>query len=210
MALIKKGFFGNVSGKIGDVQGSRWKGRDVLQGWNSKQKKEPSNAQLANRSRMGNARTFAKDCLPLIPFQYNAREYLKIGYWASMMRDFFRNTTSIGFLDYSNSQYRNGSLPARVYDIYCIDVPTGLFQVNLYPWPVNDGSEHTYLGWLIYQIPALGLQGTCPVTIGFMPGTVYFNLPVIQSGAPIIFWLTMIADKSVKSSKTYPNNVFIP
>ncbi len=86
MALLNNGIFGNVSGKIGNVQGSHWRGRDTIQGWNQRLNVVATQPQLNNQTKMGWCRYYAKGWKSLIEYMLVSRLNAKIGAWASFIK----------------------------------------------------------------------------------------------------------------------------
>jgi len=56
MAIMKNGLIGNMSGCLGSIEGSRWKGRNVFRGRKRKSFVEPSSFQLNQRSAFASCR----------------------------------------------------------------------------------------------------------------------------------------------------------
>lgn len=86
MAIIGKGIFGNVSGKIGDVQGSRWKGRDTLQAYNPKGNGVITTKMLNQRAKFANCRNWLAIVRREVPLPFPVKIDKKIGFWASWVK----------------------------------------------------------------------------------------------------------------------------
>jgi hypothetical protein len=86
MAIIGKGIFGNVSGRIGDVQGSRWKGRDTLQAYNPKGNGVVTTKMLNQRAKFANCRNWLSIVRKENPLPFPIKVIKKIGFWASWVK----------------------------------------------------------------------------------------------------------------------------
>jgi hypothetical protein len=66
MATFRKGILGGFSGKVGDVVGSTWKGKQVIRKLPAPGKTGPSPAQLKQQARFGKLVGFLRPVTPLL------------------------------------------------------------------------------------------------------------------------------------------------
>lgn len=64
MAEIAKGILGGVSGKVGNLVGTNWRGKNVIRSLPTKKKASPTNSQLLQREKF---KIIAQFMTPLIP-----------------------------------------------------------------------------------------------------------------------------------------------
>ncbi|OYU79144.1 MAG: hypothetical protein CFE23_15445 [Flavobacterium sp. BFFFF1] len=65
MALADNGILGSFTGKVGTVVGVRWRDKNVMRSKPKKTRHEPSEKQLAQRSKMGLVSSFLKPLRPI-------------------------------------------------------------------------------------------------------------------------------------------------
>ena len=70
MARMKKGITGGLSGSIGPVVASSWKGIDYLRAQSSKNKKKRSTAQLMQRAKFALAANFMSNLNDLLTISF--------------------------------------------------------------------------------------------------------------------------------------------
>ena len=70
MGIIDRGILGGFSGKIGNVVGARWRGKDIMRVVPRKSSKEPTIAQLEQRAKFTAATKFLNPIKPVLNVYY--------------------------------------------------------------------------------------------------------------------------------------------
>ena len=111
MGTIKRGILGGVSGKIGNVVGSSWKGIDYLKTLPSNVNDAKSDVQIANRSKF----------LTVVRFLQPLTEFIRIGFKSLAVK----KTAFNAAVSYNYHEAVTGDYPDIVMDYSKVSVSQG-------------------------------------------------------------------------------------
>lgn len=137
MATIGKGLFGGFRGKIANVQGSSWFGKDTIQGWNDRANNIPSTPQLAQQSVMKFARWYAEGTKYIASLMYVRKKQKNIGVWAYNCKTWLNNTDADGTIHFESFQFGRKVLPIRVFHLEPILPFNGGFTLAVNPTSIE-------------------------------------------------------------------------
>lgn len=143
MALIGKGIFGGFRGKVSNVEGSGWKGRDIVKGWSDRKGLVTTNAQDNQRGVMRVARYYAEGTKRIADALYVKKKNKNIGVWAFNTRTWLNASYANGSIDFLSLKWGTMVLDRRVF--HPIYLGAGSFSyklvVNSFPVAIYNGGD---------------------------------------------------------------------
>jgi len=204
MAKQMNGILGPISGKLGPVIGSTWKGTPYLRAVGAKTEKQPTPAQLVVRAKFKMASDVIKHLMPFVSLGYASYKRKLTQRNVAMKHILSRAIEGVypDFrVDYSKVQLAEGTLPGILQGAIGADEPATLTIRWVYD--VNDRSAkpNHYLMAAVYA-PELG-QSVVRTTLELREKEeAKILLPQNFSGQQVHVWTAFVdLDSMMKNSK---------
>lgn len=103
MAQISKGILGGFSGTVGSVVGTNWRGKNIIRSLPKASKKQPTQAQVQQRTKFGFTQQFVYPLKPLFnlyfgnPAGYKSRTNIAVSYFIKEVVSLSNDVATINF-----------------------------------------------------------------------------------------------------------------
>jgi hypothetical protein len=145
MGIIKQGILGGLSGKVGNVVGSSWKGINYLRALPTKVANPNTVGQRITRTKMSIVINFLKTCTAFIRFGFSGFA-LKMSAFNAATSFNFRIAVGNDYpnqgLDYTSVKVTRGNLPGAV-NAHCAAVEPGKISIG---WEDNSSQGNASQG----------------------------------------------------------------
>jgi len=150
MALIGKGIFGGFRGKISNLVGTSWKGRDVMRGWDERPEHIATRSQLDQRAIFSFARFYASECRQLAGLLYSNKREKSIGQWAFSVKVWENAVDKNGLLFRYKLQFAPIRMRARSVVAFNNSPNKKSFRVALNPYAPDNYDGNTIIFCVFY------------------------------------------------------------
>lgn len=210
MARINKGILGSVTGKVGTVIGSSWKGIAYIRSLSSKRKGGSSQRQLEHQARFGLATRFIQSMKQVIitGFSHNAVQMTEMNSaLAHILKNAVTGTYPAFRISYPQVQVSRGSLPNVVSPL----ASAGLNGTLGFSWTDNSGVGKAKAGdkaILVAYCEALnhtlyGIEGERGATTGSLNVAMF-------AGEKVQTWISFLSmDSKDVATSIYTGEVIV-
>jgi hypothetical protein len=194
MGKIQLGILGEVSGKVGPVVGSNWKGINTVRARPRLSKKAPTQQQTEQRSKFALVTTFAKGFAPLAAVTFIDGVNQQTGFNKVMAHSIKTAITGVWpnfTVDYSQVLVGRGSLP----NVQAPAAAAGAAGIVSWHWTDNSGmgkANANDTAVLVVYCEALGHGAYTTTGAVRSAGAGTLNVPGL-SGQSVHTWITFLS-----------------
>jgi len=196
MATFEKGILGGFSGKVGNVVGARWRGKNVMRSLPQRGNYVPTELQLLQRARFATVVEFLSPIKDLLSRYYGKKQGDKSSYNLATSYHLKNALIEIpgGFeIDYQKVLISKGDLR----DLDTAAVTTAANQVVNFTWVDNSGQGNANpLDQLVvvFYTPDLNLFQTYENISAREDESAQVTLPAFLAGIEVQIWATLVTE----------------
>ena len=196
MATFEKGILGGFSGKVGNVVGARWRGKNVMRSLPQRGNYVPTELQLLQRARFATVVEFLSPIKDLLSRYYGKKQGDKSSYNLATSYHLKNALIEIpgGFeIDYQKVLISKGDLR----DLDTAAVTTAANQVVNFTWVDNSGQGNANpLDQLVvvFYTPDLNLFQTYENIAAREDESAQVTLPAFLAGIEVQIWATLVTE----------------
>mgnify|MGYP001089480750 FL=1 len=196
MATFEKGILGGFSGKVGNVVGARWRGKNVMRSLPQRGNYVPTELQLLQRARFATVVEFLSPIKDILSRYYGKKQGDKSSYNLATSYHLKNALIEIpgGFeIDYQKVLISKGDLR----DLDTAAVTTAANQVVNFTWVDNSGQGNANpLDQLVvvFYAPDLNLFQTYENIAAREDESAQVTLPAFLAGIEVQIWATLVTE----------------
>lgn len=196
MATFEKGILGGFSGKVGNVVGSRWRGKNVMRSLPQRGSYTPSQAQLLQRERFAAVVEFLSPIKDVLSKYYGKQQGDKSSYNLATsyhLKNALTDTPEGFVIDYPKVLISKGDL--RGMDTPQVAIAAN--QVIDFTWVDNSGQGNanaTDQLVVVFYAPVLNLFQVYEAMASREDESAQVTLPAFYAGNDVQIWATFATD----------------
>lgn len=196
MATFEKGILGGFSGKVGNVVGARWRGKNVMRSLPQRGSYTPTEAQLLQRERFATVVEFLSPIKDILSKYYGKQQGDKSSYNLATsyhLKNALIETPEGFAMDYPKVLISKGDL--REMD--SPQVAPAASQVIDFEWTDNSGQGNanaTDQLVVVFYAPDLNLFQTYEDIASREDESAQVTLPAFYAGNDVQIWATFVTD----------------
>lgn len=213
MAILKNGILGGVSGKIGNVVGSSWNGKDYLKTLPSHYTDAKTEVQISNRSKFLTVIRFLRPITDFIRVGYKSQAVNKTAYNAAMSYHFHNAVSGVYpdlAIDFSKVITSRGNLTGA-YNAAASSTEAARLQLNWADNSADGTAKATDAAMVVVYHPVL-MDAYFKLSVANRSdGSVDLQLPQSFGGTEVHVYLSFMSQDALGSqaSKAVSNSVYV-